>query len=94
MRHHRLGKLGAAWSLRAGDDEALDLDDRLLGGVLELRFLPGRCGADGRHDDLGQPGPVADDEKCYGLQLAAAVQPARDHDSLADVPGQFGGQDS
>ena len=41
---------------------------------------------------LRQPGPVADDEKGDGFQLAAAVQPAGDRDALADVLGQLGGQ--
>ena len=83
LGQHRLGELGSARCLLAGDDEALDLR-----GLFPRRA--GR-GSGGQHN-LRQPGPVADDEKCDGFQLAAAVQPAGDRDALADVLGQLGGQ--
>ena len=68
--HDRLGELGAAGCLSVRDDEALDLQDGLLGclrgrRLRGRRFPPGRCGTRGRQDDLGQPGPVADDEEGY-----------------------------
>ena len=42
--HDRLGELGAAWRLGVRYDQALDLQDRLLGCPRELRLLPGRRG--------------------------------------------------
>jgi hypothetical protein len=57
---------------------------------------PGACGQvagrSGRQHDLGQAGPVADDEERHRFQVAAAVQPAGDSDAAAEALTQVGGQ--
>jgi hypothetical protein len=69
---------GAAGRLVVGQDQALDLKDR---------FLADRARAACRQDNLGQAGPIPDDEEGHRLQFPATVQPASDRDPPADVLG-------
>ncbi|MBP2350627.1 hypothetical protein JOF29_001710 [Kribbella aluminosa] len=75
-RDHRVDDLRATGSLRVRGDRAGHLDHGLLGEFVQLL---GRT----LDDDLGQAGPVAQDQEADGGEPSSSVHPAGHRDGLA-----------